>query len=162
MFNLQRHSSSEALSLSLYYSLRISPERTVFNLPVGLYFFLFSPSSCTLSFTLSDSLVLFYNISFSSVVPSLEHRHSLYSETRLVRATPDQKLASIPCAARTGLESQHLTKTIGGLSSKLWKIGLERLAPDQKKSVVPIWVLMKALAGLCKETRRRPYKAEQG
>ena len=119
-------------SLSLCYGLRISPERTVFNLLVVLHFSLFSLSPCTLFFILLSSLVSFYNLSFSSIVPSLEHKHSLCSETGLVRATPDQKLASVPCAARTGLVPHHLIKTTGWLSSGLWQIRLERLAPDKK------------------------------
>ena len=101
------------LSLSLSYGLRISPERIV-SIFMLCYIFscsLQAPVLCL--FTLSDSLVSFYNLSFSSVVPSLEYRHSLYSETRLVRATPDQKLASVSCTARSRLVRQHLIKTIG-------------------------------------------------
>ena len=83
-------------------------------------------------FIILGSLVSFCNLSFSSVVPSLGHRHSLCSKTGLLRATPDQKFASVSWAARTGLVPQHLIKTTGWLSSGLWKIGLERLSPDQK------------------------------
>ena len=132
VFNLHRHSSSEAIYLSLYYGLRISPERTV---SIFLFCCIFSCSLWALVlyfFTLSGSLVSFCNLSFSSVVLSLEHMHSLCSEIELVRVTLDQKLALVPCAARTGLVPQHLIKITGWLSSGLWKIGLERLSPDQK------------------------------
>ena len=90
---------------------RISLERTVFFFIV-LYFLcsLRAPVFCT--YILSGSLVSFCYL-FFSVVPSLEYRHSLCPETGLVRATPDQKLASVPCAARTGLVPQHLIKTTG-------------------------------------------------
>ena len=131
VFILHHHSSSEALSLSLLRPQNLTWENSL-NLFIVLYFFcsLWAPVLCL--FTLSGSLVSFCNFSFSSVVPSLEHRHSLCSETGLVRATPNQKLASVPYAARTGLVPQHLIKTTGWLSSGLWKIGLERLSPDQK------------------------------
>ena len=128
---LYHHNSSETLSLSLLRPQNLTWENSL-NLLIVLYFFcsLRAPVLCL--FTLSGSLVSFYNFSFSSVVPSVEHRHSLCSETGLVRATPDQKLASVSCAARTELVPQHLIKTTGWLSSGLWKIGLERLSPDQK------------------------------
>ena len=129
---LHHHSSSKTLSLSLQRLQNLTWENSL-NLLIVLYFF------CSLRapvfyifFTLSGSLVSFCIFTFSSVVLSVEHRHSLCSETGLVRATPDQKLASIPCAVRTRLVPQHLIKTTEWLSSELWKIGLERLAPDKK------------------------------
>ena len=133
VFNLQCHSSSKALSLSL--SLlrpqKLTWENSLQPSCCAIFFpFLFEPLYFVL--ILLGSLVSFYNLSFSSVVPSLEYRHSLCLEIRLVRATPDQKLASVPCAARTGLVPQHLIKTTGWLSFGLWKIGLERLSPDKK------------------------------
>ena len=139
-------------SLFLRNGLRISLERTVSILLLCCISFVLSEPLYSVIFTLSGSLVSFYIFTFSSVVPSLEHKHSLCSETglvratpdkkfalvpcaariRLVRATPNQKLASVLCATRTGLVPQHLTKTTRWLSSGMWKIGLERLAPDQK------------------------------
>ena len=38
---------------------------------------------------------------------------SYVARTELVRATLDQKLALVSCAARTGLVLQYLTKIIG-------------------------------------------------
>ena len=132
VFILHRHSSSEAPSLSLLRPQNLTWENSL-NFLIVLYFSysLWAPVLC-IFFTLSGSLVSFYIFTFSSVVPSVEYRHSFCSETGLVRATPDQKFASVPCAARTRLVPQHLIKTTGWLSSGLWKIGLERLSPDQK------------------------------
>ena len=113
VFNLQCHNSSEALSLSL--STTASESHLREQSSNCLLCFIFSVLSELLYFIfiILDSLISFCNLSFSSIVLSLEHRHSLCSETGLVRETPDQKLASVPCVARTELVLQHLIKPLG-------------------------------------------------
>ena len=148
VFILQRLSSPEALCL-LSASESHLREQPSFYCAV---FSLFSPSPCILYLYSFGLTSFFLHFLFLSVVPSMKHRHSLWlrdwvSEgntwsktvlvpyavrTKLVRAIPDQKTTSILCVARTGLVPQHLMKTTGWLSSGLWKIGLERLSPDQK------------------------------
>ena len=128
--NLHRHSSSEALSLSLPRPQFLTWENS--HQTVCCVVFLCSLWALVLYFYSFKLTSFILYLSFSSVVPSLEHRHSLCSKTELVKATPDQKFASISCAAKTGLVPQHLIKTTRWLSSELWKIALERLAPGQK------------------------------
>ena len=111
VITLQRLSSSEALSLSVTALESHLREQPLFSL--CCISSVLSEPLFSVFFTLSSSLVSFCNLSFFSVVPSLGHRHSLCLETGLVRATPDQKLASVPYAARTRLLPQHLIKPTG-------------------------------------------------
>ena len=73
------NSSTPQLSRSSMppFGLRISLERTA-SIFFMLYFFcsLRAPVLCV--FTLSGSLVFFCNLSFFSMIPSVEHRHSLW------------------------------------------------------------------------------------
>ena len=132
-------STPQLLWSSLSLSLSLSPLRPQNltwenSLPTICWalFFLFSPIFCTLFFIFLGSLVSFYN--HLSLLLFLHWNTGTVSVQRLGWWGQHliKKLASVSCAARTGLVPQHLTKIIRWLSSGLWKIGLERLALDKK------------------------------